>query len=623
MTLANLSILQTNLINEPYSVAVHLALSQRLKSLRYPDLAAGYAYKALLLIDEVLEDSGEYHEQAFEAAQNFLKSPGDDLADAVAGLTLQDKGSEQPKGISNDRIMALASGPWREIAYRLLVQALIDCGCLRSAMDLCSRGLQTLKDVPNVDSSKLEELAVLMQQKACCHLKEKDGTVDFESLPTSEWPEQSYVRRELYPWNDYEPDRLSEASLQTMNLEMHKVAPKLEVRVTELPVLSPDHNNSDQRGLTRFWRHLSACTYYSSCGFVILTIHGNLSASENTSTIKQLGVFASEDLAPGEIILDETSVLTANNRLNDTLCDACSSDLPELNSITATNTVSCAECDTAIFCSQQCHDLAQATYHAALCNRSVESIAKDVAPTEAASALYTLLLLRTLAMAETQDVHPLDLPEVKYIWGDFTNHPLPPDSASTTTTTTAPSPSSSSPSPPSSSSDPFHHHPRTLPFTFAANILLPLHMLSQLDIDPFAHAARYDVWVFNTLYAKFRGTASARLTGARGRGSVARGPEVGAVHPSWCLANHSCDPNVGWEWGGSVRFVVRGERKRWTRRRRGKDKNKAGIRKGEEILGHYCDVDLPVHDRREWAAGALGGHCLCERCKWESHETDV
>ncbi|KAL9066789.1 MAG: hypothetical protein Q9157_007016 [Trypethelium eluteriae] len=329
MTLANLSILQTNLINEPYSVAVHLALSQRLKSLRYPDLAAGYAYKALLLIDEVLEDSGEYHEQAFEAAQNFLKSPGDDLADAVAGLTLQDKGSEQPKGISNDRIMALASGPWREIAftgdshfilpqlYRLLVQALIDCGCLRSAMDLCSRGLQTLKDVPNVDSSKLEELAVLMQQKACCHLKEKDGTVDFESLPTSEWPEQSYVRRELYPWNDYEPDRLSEASLQTMNLEMHKVAPKLEVRVTELPVLSPDHNNSDQ------------------------------SASENTSTIKQLGVFASEDLAPGEIILDETSVLTANNRLNDTLCDACSSDLPELNSITATNTVSSSNATTS------------------------------------------------------------------------------------------------------------------------------------------------------------------------------------------------------------------------------------------------------------------------------------
>lgn len=47
---------------------------------------------------------------------------------------------------------------------------------------------------------------------------------------------------------------------------------------------------------------------------------------------------------------------------------------------------------------------------------------------------------------------------------------------------------------------------------------------------------------------------------------------------------------------------------------------KGGIRKGEEVLNHYCDIDLPVSERREWAKGALGGVCRCKRCLWESGE---
>jgi hypothetical protein len=43
-----------------------------------------------------------------------------------------------------------------------------------------------------------------------------------------------------------------------------------------------------------------------------------------------------------------------------------------------------------------------------------------------------------------------------------------------------------------------------------------------------------------------------------------------------------------------------------------------GIKKGEEILNHYCDVDLPVQQRREWARGSLGGWCMCKRCRDEA-----
>ena len=47
---------------------------------------------------------------------------------------------------------------------------------------------------------------------------------------------------------------------------------------------------------------------------------------------------------------------------------------------------------------------------------------------------------------------------------------------------------------------------------------------------------------------------------------------------------------------------------------------KGGLAAGEEVLNHYCDVDLDVLARREWAVGALGGWCLCERCVWEEQE---
>ena len=263
--------------------------------------------------------------------------------------------------------------------------------------------------------------------------------------------------------------------------------------------------------------------------------------------------------------------------------------------------VQCPDCE-AVFCSQECLDLAQEQYHPALCGKDVESIAKDVPPEDAADALYALLLLRVLAMAETQQVHPLDLKEVKYIWGDYHTQDLDtlwkgkPDVR------------------------PGDRFPKTLPFSFHWNVQLPFDMLEKMDVDIYQNP-QYDVWVFHILYAKFRGTASARLSGLGGR--PARGPEVSAVHPMWCLANHSCDPNVTWEWGGSVNFWAREEMVEW---KRGKEhsqkheKSRPGLQKGEEVLNHYCDIDLPVKERREWAAGALGGNCQCPRCIWEAGE---
>lgn len=389
---------------------------------------------------------------------------------------------------------------------------------------------------------------------------------ELKDLPSpSEWPDQGLVRREKYPWNFHEPDRFSE--LEEINAMMSKVAPKFEIRAVELPTLTK-----------------------------------GLAVSNSTDEAnKQLGVFAKEDLGHGEYVLNETSLLTANNKLQDALCDACSADLPSIGSAGFQSTVSCSDCEV-VFCSQECHDNAQSVYHPALCDKDVEAIARDVPAAEAADSLYSLLLLRALAMAHTQDLHPLDLPEIKYIWADFHNTAL-----------------NAHWRPLSQSKSPFCNLPQTLPFSFEHNIRLPFHMLEKMDIDIFANP-QYDVWVFNTLYAKFRGTASARLSGLGGR--AIRGPEVSAVHPMWCMANHSCDPNVSWEWGGSIKFWVREQRPNWMREGESKGRSSPGIREGEEVLNHYCDIDLKVGDRREWARGALGGDCRCQRCSWESGETN-
>jgi hypothetical protein len=445
------------------------------------------------------------------------------------------------------------------VRYLQLMSSLSLCGCYKSAANYY---LQAKSRSPNDQALKRfwDDIRQAVAEHFNISITDVETKQDYR---IANWPDNGYVRREVYPWNKHEPDRLKE--LDALNELIAEVAPGLEVKVIDLPSL--------------------------------LTKAGN----DNPSVVQQFGVFAKEDIAPGETILDETSMLTANNRLQDALCDACSADLPPLDSKEANETVQCSECEV-VFCSEECYDAAVGSYHGAVCEMDVEAIAKDVPADQAADSLYSLLLLRAMAMSETQRCHPLDLKEVKYIWGDFhhvsvTDHDYPMSDGLYRSEKVA----------------------KTLPFNFEHNIRLPFHMQEKMDIDIFANP-QYDVWVFNTLYAKFRGTASARLSGSSG--SAIRGPEVGAVHPMWCLANHSCDPNVAWEWGGSIQFHVREQKALWKRHSGETRQSESGIKKGEEILNHYCDIDLPMRERREWMKGTLGGNCRCPRCIWEAEEKE-
>ena len=501
----------TQLLNNPYDIRAYLDRARYHERLGYPDLAAGDAYKALLLIDEV-EDGG-YHEQV----RNYLLSTKSKYQASI--------------GVSSAEQIALMAKEIELEAYILLTKALQQCGDLHSALDFVKRGvmvcpgersLQTLLDAlntalapcskPNVNTTQIEA-----DLRAIYGVKRK-----------------GLVRREIYPWNKHEPDRCSEESVAFLNTELKRCAPKCEIRVTELPVLfNPlDHQSGrdEQVGLS-------------------------------SSTVRQLGIFAIQDIDPHEKVLSEPSILAVNNRLLDS-------------------------CSDIYFCSQTCHDRAQELYHPAVCGiEDFDTIAKEPSRGAATDALYLLLVVRVIAMAETQDTHPLDLPQVKYLWGDFSSSNMSVE--------------------------------RKASFDFQTNVVYPIQILVNIGINPFSPNAfeRYDIWVLNILFAKFGAVASAKMN------ERTMCADVAGVHPLWCLANHSCAPNVRWNWaprntepGNPQGFVARGDDEvvQW-----GQNKRVGGIKKGEEILNHYCALDLTVKERREWAAGALGGTCNCERCLWE------
>lgn len=442
------------------------------------------------------------------------------------------------------------------IRHDILIHSLLACGCFRSAFDYIARATRAF---PGDDLFRKYDETLSLKLKV--HYDKEGGNVD--EFEVEDYPDKGLVRRENYSWNEHEPDRFSIACLQYLNDELTNIAPRLEVKISELPLLSTEPSS---RGTKR-----------------------------EHQTVKQLGVFAKEDIAPGEEVLNERSLLTAVSRLHDTYCDACSTMLPDLKDAER-NIVACDECDEVFFCGDECHDLAQDTYHPSICGINTDQ--GKVPARDAADSLYYTLLVRALALAETQDLHPLELKELRFIWGDYHSKDLDNiwqvDSEDHVV-------------------DAFGCVPQTLPFSFNNNIIKPLHVLEKMDVNIFTQSYRYDTWVFNTIYAKLRGTASAQQ-GLDGR------PEIGAVHPMWCLANHSCDPNVAWEWQGTMKFWTRKELVDWE----GRDPNKApGLKKGEEVFGHYCDVRLPVKERREWAVGALGGDCMCPRCVWEEARHDT
>lgn len=110
--------------------------------------------------------------------------------------------------------------------------------------------------------------------------------------------------------------------------------------------------------------------------------------------------------------------------------------------------------------------------------------------------------MKTYATAITLDTHPLELAEVKYLYG-VNRVPSFPDYT------------------------PSSLEKQALPFNFTNQVTRPIQMLQEMDVDIFQPNAVdfFDLWVIQTLWAKFIGVASARVHERTGR------TEIAAVSP--------------------------------------------------------------------------------------------
>ena len=320
----------------PYDCGPYIRRSLCYEKLGYPDLAAGDAYRALLLTDELLDESGEWHELAVEAveskikkvdkvlvngATNGLNTNGAKTGDGHSGEDHEEDGSNGIGGEEEEDpwYNAIAEDYARQ-TYEILARTLSDCGDLKAAYGFAERGLKVF---PGHDI--LRELQNQILDGYRRSQLQKDPKWDTSDLnPRTDLPENGSARREIYPWNKHETNRSSEDSMSFLNAEIRKAAPKCEVRAVELPVLDTQASYQENPKL---------------------------------ATITQLGVFATTDISPNETVLLEPSVLTSSTRLFDPFCDACSSALPTVDTDHALP--NCPDCDDIVFCSEACLTRAQ------------------------------------------------------------------------------------------------------------------------------------------------------------------------------------------------------------------------------------------------------------------------
>ncbi|PWW77601.1 hypothetical protein C7212DRAFT_277613 [Tuber magnatum] len=442
---------------EPHSILAYLERSLAHLKLAFPDLAAGDAYRALLLVDMIREGEEE-------------------IPPAIAEMEAK--------------------------AFSYLSIALQEIGCHEDSIRYKEIGTKRYPEINFEIPGHIPSKEVILRE--------------------GEW------RREVYPWNNMEPDRFSNETLEALNTAMAKCSEKAELKVVDLPVLQRD-----------------------------LSFAGD----GDRSSDKHLGVYAKEDIFLGETFFSEASPLTVvADPENSSLCEYCGGNLPDQHRV-------CDDCwegdedSGAMWCSEECRHKAFKSYHPALCGRDFTWLYRDI---NAAA-----------------NVHPLALPDVKYLYGV--------------------------------SRPPLKHIPAiALPFNFAHQVLQPIQLLQEMDVDIFdpKYLDFFDLWVMQTVRAKFISVASARMS------AKTRRTELAAVHTLYSMFNHSCEPTVTWECENEVKFTG------FSRHKKPSESVApvVAVKKGDECWTHYCDVRLEYKDRQQDAFGSLGGKCVCRRCLEEEAE---
>ena len=547
------------------------------EALGYDDLAVGDAYVGLGVGDGDEEDLKVYLDGLHEEVGEQSEEDGDGGAGGGGGRSRVEEHKDEDE--HEDEW-------WDQVGRGETLKVLIRCcrrlGCgeaeeVKIWVDLLEREQSSGEDPEEYETWRL----LAEESESDCVQSGKLG----------------FSRREIYPWNEHEPDRMSDECLRELNEKMKEVSDCLEVRKTNLPSTSTPHISKQQ----------------------ILPAPNTSTPTSPEIQNAQLGLFTTRPLLPNQPILKELSLLTAIRPHGTSLCDACATDIsPQLP---LHSRYSCPACDIP-FCSSECQSLALAQYHVPNIGDEENEAGYPVEGTPFCAGktgradvhelgraegsempewdLYFLLVVRCVMIAETRGVCPLELDEVRWLWGGFNEGPVLRDGVE---------------------KGGGGEVKRSLPFGLKHNVILPLQLWTTLLLSlprstmPYSRLwlERYDWWVVQTLYAKFRGVADARL------GSWDGMPECASVVWRWALANHDCASGCEWGEAGEGRrwMAVRPERS-WCKDEAGDEEGWVGFAEGEEIFSHYTDVrEEDYHIRRERLQEVLGGDCMCRRCVWE------
>ena len=116
---------------------------------------------------------------------------------------------------------------------------MLECGSLESAYDFCKRGLRKYPEDRYLKSAD-EKI-----NKEAGGYFPPDGTILYKNIgfDITNSLELVSVRREIYAWNNHEPDRFSDESLNFLNLQLSAMAPKLAIGIVDLPSLQTSKEN--------------------------------------------------------------------------------------------------------------------------------------------------------------------------------------------------------------------------------------------------------------------------------------------------------------------------------------------------------------------------------------------
>ncbi|RUS15005.1 hypothetical protein BC937DRAFT_93039 [Endogone sp. FLAS-F59071] len=262
----------------------------------------------------------------------------------------------------------------------------------------------------------------------------------------------------------------------------------------------------------------------------------------------QTGIFANFGIGANETVLDEKPSVSVNRVLSKSVCENCNA----LCRPRARRYI-CPHC-TEVYCSEQCREDANSTYHKVLCrNQHIAGMVQRVQAAETTPSIIPLIIFKLFAMSTQTGVPLLELPAIRRLRPRV---PCPSDGIY-----------------------------QFIPFAFDVynSAIKAINIKPEQWLD-------FDYWIFDTIYRML-------LVNIFGRNLIQKTDPCDAamVFEAKSWFNHSCDPNCASS--GCAMKTLR------------------TVKADEELTISYTDASLPKFERQKRLWATYGFICACKRCK--------